>query len=83
MTIKGRLWLCYQTRILLFGRFFVIASFGARQSVAIQNKRSEVSLENKRYRSPLGDVSLEKPNPFEKVDSRLSGYEALKQAEML
>ena len=58
------------------------------KQVSLENKRyrsplGDVSLENKGHRSPLGDVSLEKPNPFEKVDSRLSRYEALKQAEML
>ncbi|WP_181814110.1 hypothetical protein [Helicobacter canis] len=32
----------------------------SENAVSLENKRSAVSLENKEYRSPLGDVSLEK-----------------------
>ncbi|WP_181814320.1 hypothetical protein [Helicobacter canis] len=41
-------------------------SFFRKQAEAVQGEAEAVSLENKGHRSPLGDVSLEKPNPFEK-----------------
>ncbi|MDL0081408.1 hypothetical protein NYG90_01715 [Helicobacter sp. XJK30-2] len=42
------------------------AGFFRKQAKRCKAKPKQVSLENKGHRSPLGDVSLEKPNPFEK-----------------